>query len=64
MIEITERPIPIELVVNKIKTDSSGCVVTCVGLIRKYSQSKQVLLVEYGLRVNNADLTTAIFYAL
>ena len=64
MIEITERPISPELVVNKIKTDSSGCVVTRVGLIRKYSQSKPVFLVGYGLRVNNADLTTAIFYAL
>ena len=64
MIEITERPLSSELVANKIKTDSSGCVVTCVGLIHKYSQSKPVLLVEYGLRVNNTDLTTAIFYAL
>ena len=47
MIEITEKPISPELVVNKIKTDSSGCVVTYVGLIRKYSQGKQVLSVEY-----------------
>jgi len=35
VIEITEEPISPELVVNKIKTDSSGCVVTYVGLIRK-----------------------------
>ncbi len=47
MIEITEKPISPEFVVNKIKTDSSGCVVTYVGLIRKYSQDKQVLSVEY-----------------
>ena len=47
MIEITERPISPELVVNKIKTDSSGCVVTYVGLIRKYSQGKPVLSIEY-----------------
>ncbi len=47
MIEITERPISPELVVNKIKTDSSGCVVTYIGLIREYSQGKQVLSVEY-----------------
>ena len=47
MIEITERPISPELVVNKIKTDSSGCVVTYVGLIRDYSHGKQVLSVEY-----------------
>jgi len=47
MIEITEKPISPELVVNKVKTDSSGCVVTYVGLIRDYSQGKQVLSVEY-----------------
>ena len=47
MIEITEKPISPEFVVNKIKTDSSGCVVTYVGLIRKYSQGEQVLSVEY-----------------
>ena len=37
MIEITKKPISPELVVNKIKTDSSGCVVTYVGLIREHS---------------------------
>jgi len=47
VIEITEKPISPEFVVNKIKTDSSGCVVTYVGLIRKYSQGEQVLSVEY-----------------
>ena len=47
MIEITEKPISPELVVNKIKTKSSGCAVTYVGLIREYSHGKQVLSVEY-----------------
>jgi len=47
VIEITERPISPELVVNKTKTDSSGCVVTYVGLIRGYSHGKSVLSVEY-----------------
>ena len=47
MIEITKKPISPELVVNKVKTDSSGCVVTYVGLIREYSQGKSVLSVEY-----------------
>ncbi len=28
MIEITKEPISPELVVNKVKTESSGCVVT------------------------------------
>jgi len=47
MIEITKEPISPELVVNKVKTDSSGCVVTYVGLIREHSRGKPVLSVEY-----------------
>jgi len=47
MIEITEKPISPELVVNKVKTDSSGCVVTYIGLIRDYSRGKPVVSVEY-----------------
>ncbi len=47
MIEIVDKPISPELVVNKVKTDSSGCVVTYIGLIREYSRGKLVLSVEY-----------------
>ena len=47
MICITDQPISPELVVNEVKTDSSGCVVTYVGLIRDYSRGKPVLSVEY-----------------
>ena len=47
MIEITEKPISPELVVSNVKTDSSGCVVTYIGLIRDYSRGKPVLSVEY-----------------
>jgi len=47
MIEITQKPISPEIVINKVKTDSSGCVATYVGLIRHYSQGKPVLSVEY-----------------
>ena len=47
MIEITHKSISPEEVVNKTKGDSSGCVVTYVGLIRKHSQGQSVLAVEY-----------------
>lgn len=47
MICITDQPISPELVVSEVKTDSSGCVVTYVGLIRDYSRGKPVLSVEY-----------------
>ncbi len=44
---ITDEPISPELVVDKVKTDSSGCVVAYIGLIREYSRGKQVVSVEY-----------------
>jgi len=47
VIEITGRPIAPELVVDKVKTDSSGCVLAYIGLIREYSRGKQVFSVEY-----------------
>lgn len=47
MIQITDQPISPERVVNEVKTDSSGCVVTYVGLIREQSRGKPVLSVEY-----------------
>ena len=47
MIRVTDKPISPELVVNEVKTGSSGCVVTYVGLIREHSQGKPVLSVEY-----------------
>jgi len=47
VIRITDKPISPELVVNKIKTDSSGCVLAYIGLIREQSRGKQVLSVEY-----------------
>ncbi len=47
MIKITDKPVSPELVVNSAKTNSSGCVLTYVGLIRDYSQGKPVLSVGY-----------------
>ena len=47
MIEITQKPISPERVINQVKTDSSGCVATYVGLIRNSSHGKAVASVEY-----------------
>ena len=47
MIEITEIPLSPDKVVEKVKSDGSGCVVTYVGLIRDQSQGRPVLSVEY-----------------
>ncbi len=48
MIEITREPIPPELIANKVKTDSSGCVVTYIGLIRECSRGKPALSVLFS----------------
>jgi len=47
MIEITKETMSPEQVANRAKTNSSGCVVTYVGVIRDYSHGKPVLSVEY-----------------
>ncbi|HEY41275.1 MAG TPA: molybdenum cofactor biosynthesis protein MoaE [Dehalococcoidia bacterium] len=57
MIEITEAPISPERVIEKVKNDSSGCVVTYVGLIRNRSQGRPVLSVEYQDSDGNATST-------
>ena len=55
MIEITKETISPEQVVSMAKTNSSGCVVTYVGVIRDYSQGKPVLSVEYQDSKGNAE---------
>ena len=47
MIWITDKPISPELVVAKVKTEGSGCVLAYIGVIRDLSQGKPVLSVEY-----------------
>ncbi len=55
MIEITQEPIHPELLVNKVKTGSSGCVLTYIGVIRDYSRGKPVLSVEYEDAAGTAE---------
>jgi molybdopterin synthase catalytic subunit len=47
MIQITDKPISPELVINQAKTLDSGCVATYVGFIRDNSRGKSVFSVEY-----------------
>ncbi len=65
MIQITDKPISPEQVINRVKTPDSGCVVAYIGLIRDNSRGKAVLSVEYedasgravdGLREIAADI--------
>jgi molybdopterin synthase catalytic subunit len=54
VIEITHQPISPERVISQVKTDSSGCIATYVGLIRNLSQGKAVTSVEYEDVTGNA----------
>ena len=47
MIEITDKVISLEQVIDKVRNIRSGCVVTYVGLIRDHSKGKPVLSVTY-----------------
>jgi len=47
MIEVTDKVISPERVIDKVRNSRSGCVVTYVGLIRDYAQGKPVLSVAY-----------------
>ena len=47
LIEVTDKAISPERVIDKAKSNASGCVVTYVGLIREHSQGRPVLYVEY-----------------
>ena len=54
VIEITEALISPERVIESVKSDGSGCVVTYVGLIRNHSQGRPVISVEYRDSQGNA----------
>ncbi len=47
MIKSVDNPILPALVIDKVKTSGSGCVLAYIGLIREYSRGKPVLSVEY-----------------
>jgi molybdopterin synthase catalytic subunit len=47
MIKITDKTISPEAVINSVRTDSSGCALAYIGLIRELSHGKQVVSVEY-----------------
>jgi molybdopterin synthase catalytic subunit len=54
MFDVTKEPISPQEIIGKVKSDSSGCVVTYVGLIRNHSKGKAVLSVEYWDPEGNA----------
>jgi len=54
LIEITDKAISPEQVINRASTSGSGCVATYVGLIRDNSHGKKVASVEYQDKTGKA----------
>ena len=47
MFEITRDPLSVEEVIDKVKADSSGAIVSFIGTVRNESMGKRVLYLEY-----------------
>jgi molybdopterin synthase catalytic subunit len=54
-IKITDQPIKAEEIIDQAKCDSSGCVVTYVGLIGNASNDQPVLSAEYKDTAGKAE---------
>lgn len=47
MFEITEADLPLEPLVQHVRKDSNGAVVTFLGVVRDFSRGRKVLYLEY-----------------
>ncbi len=55
MIEITNKPISAQSVIDKVKKNGDGAVVTFVGTVRDNAEGKQVLYLEYEVYPEMAE---------
>jgi molybdopterin synthase catalytic subunit len=47
VVEVTQEPIPVQSVIDKVTKDTCGAVVTFIGTVRNNSEGKRVLYLEY-----------------
>jgi MoaE-MoaD fusion protein len=47
MFEITEDPIEVEPIIERVRSDADGAVVTFVGMVRNLSRNKNITYLEY-----------------
>jgi molybdopterin synthase catalytic subunit len=55
MIEITSKPVSVQSVIDKVRKNSQGAVVTFVGTVRDNSEGKAVLYLEYEAYTEMAE---------
>jgi molybdopterin synthase catalytic subunit len=55
MIELTNKPISAQTVIDKVKKNADGAVVTFVGTVRDNAEGKRVLYLEYEVYPEMAE---------
>ncbi len=55
MIKVTEELISPQLLIDSLKTDSSGSIVMHLGIVRPESDGRKVVSIEYDADINTAE---------
>ena len=55
MVKVTEELVPPQLLLDSLKTDSSGSIVMHLGIVRPNSEGRRVISIEYGADTNAAE---------
>ena len=55
MIEITSQPISVQSVIDRVKKNSQGALVTFIGTVRDNSEGKKVIYLEYETYARMAE---------
>ena len=55
MIEITSKPISVQPIIDRVKKNNNGAIVTFIGTVRDNSEGKRVLYLEYEVYPEMAE---------
>ena len=55
MVKVTEAFVSPKLLLDSLKTDSSGSIVTHLGIVRPDSNGRKVISIEYGADINTSE---------
>ena len=56
MVKVTEESVSPQLLLNALRTDSSGSIVMHLGIVRPDSEGREVVLIEYEANINEAEI--------
>lgn len=56
MVKVTEKLVSPELLLDSLKADSSGSIVTHLGIVRPDSNGRKVVSIEYEADINVAEI--------